>query len=140
MLDSYGDTRTESVLCILCGRKIEYKTYEPEFGHAGESLSVGKCIELDGSQDLQVAQLLKIVRHIPWDENSVGAADILEIITGLESSPEQYHYGGFKIPNFGDDKNCVFCICRTCCTQSWVMVKNQLMEAIDGRKKVPNPA
>lgn len=105
MLDSNGINETQNVFCANCGRKIGFFiTQTPKKGHAGEDLDVGGCIPRESIGALKECRMYKIQIT---DGRFFGERFHLGI------SMEPYHYGGYKIPEFGFLPDQVVCICKS---------------------------
>lgn len=127
-VDSTGWNDSKKVQCFICNENpIQFRTYTPKYGHSGEALNVGTCIEPHrfGDEDsiLKEGQLFEIK---PFDKSesqklglkhSNGSDYELPVWfkeTQLHTSSQIYHYNGFVLPDFGDSMNHTFYVCKEC--------------------------
>lgn len=123
MLDSTGRHWTIRIPCFLCNCvHFEADAYQPEWGHAAESLRhLPACIaphsnasikNLKGAKLFLIEALDNSVRRLsPGKRN----ANLVQFkATDLHQSREAYHYGGYSVPNFGTNIGQALYVCPQC--------------------------
>lgn len=145
MLDSTGNHFEQKVVCFLCDRnKIKLHVYTPKYGHMGEKLNCGSCIEVDlfdsGAfcKQLIGGKFYELKQSNGRDRNN--DQDLLFIFPEeyqLQRSGQIYHYGGYELPNFGEDAGCVVWICAKCAKHNSATlpaaISSKFIEKLDHR-------
>lgn len=117
MLDSTGSRLGKEIPCFVCeGNKLSFVVYTPKYGHDGNPLKVGSCIERDTLKHLDGSLLLEVRPYREMPEYAVrdGSEPLVFKKTSLIINKELYHYNGFHIPDFGWSIGQTIWVCSSC--------------------------
>lgn len=114
MLDSTGYERREKVQCFMCERVYwEFSAYTPQFGHCGEKLNIGACIQNgfghEPMKNWKGSKLFKIKAHTNHLRTNFNTAE-----DALQCSHQPHHYRGYRMPDFGHYLGQTVWACAAC--------------------------